>query len=714
MTALHDAEQDTNQAATRTTSIWRWVLPVLGLIAWLVVGGALGPLSGKTSDVQKNDNASYLPQSAESTKVQNDLPSFTKTQSAPAIVVYVRGSGLTDADKNKIRADKRVLGSGLGDQIIGLPLGPFFSDDGKAAQLVLNFSATDPKALGGGVDVIRAQIRNDTGLEAHVAGPAGLFADFGKSFNGIDGVLLLVTGGIILLILILVYRSPILPFVVLISAGFGLTAANGAVYLLAKYNVITLTGQSQGILDVLVLGAGTDYALLLVSRYREELRRYASRFEAMKVAWRAVLAPIVASGSTVIVALLCLLISDLKSNQSLGPVGGLGIVAALFAMLTFLPAVLVLLGRAAFWPFRPHYQSHPAEEHGFWGRIARVVGRRARWVWVITAVLLIGMGAGLASLNANGLPLDKSFVTHQDSTDGQKVLGQHFPGGTGSPTVILAKADQLDAVLQAVKNTPGIADAQPYNGIPAGALPPGTPVPQPVVAAGQVRIDATLAMAPDTGAAYDMVRALRTNVHAVPGADAKVGGFTAVNMDVQDTAKHDRAVIIPIVLVVVFLILVLLLRALLAPLMLVATVVLSFLATLGAAGVVFKNVFHFSGSDSAFPLFAFVFLVALGVDYNIFLMTRVREEAAKRGHRAGTLTGLAVTGGVITSAGVVLAATFSALSVLPLVFLAELAFAVAFGVLLDTLIVRTLLVPALTLELGRAAWWPSKLWKGDK
>jgi putative drug exporter of the RND superfamily len=715
MTAVHDVEQNTAAAPqTRKPSIWRWLLPALGLVAWFLLASTLGPLSGKTSDVQKNDNASYLPKSTESTKVQNLLPDFVRTQSAPAIIVYTRTTGLTDADKAKVRADKRDFGSELGDKTIGLPLGPFFSDDGKAAQLILNFPATDPNALLDSVTLIRDQAKNTPGLEAHVAGPAGLFADFGAAFKGIDGVLLLTTGIIVLFILILVYRSPILPFVVLGSAAFALTLANGAVYLLAKNDLITLTGQSQGILDVLVLGAGTDYALLLVSRYREELRRYRSRFEAMRVAWRAVLAPIVASGGTVIVALMCLLLSDLNSNKSLGPVGGIGIVSALLGMLTLLPAILVLSGRVAFWPFRPHYGSHPAEENGFWGRVARIVGRRARWVWVITTVILIGMGVGLSSLNANGLPLDKSFVTTQDSTVGQKVLGEHFPAGTGSPTVVLARSDQLGPVLDAVRGTSGVAQAVPYTAVPAGALPPGAPQPPPVVADGLVRIDVTLAAAPDSKAGYATVRALRTAVHAVPGADAKVGGFTAVNMDVQDTAKRDRSVIIPIVLVVVFLILVLLLRAVLAPLMLVATVVLSFVATLGVSGFVFRDLFHFGGADSAFPLFAFVFLVALGVDYNIFLMTRVREEAAKRGHRAGTLTGLSVTGGVITSAGLVLASTFAALSVLPLVFLAELAFTVAFGVLLDTLVVRTLLVPALTLEMGRVSWWPSRLWRGEK
>jgi RND superfamily putative drug exporter len=713
MTTVRDVESESGrppaeQPTSPPTRHWRWVVPALMIVAWLLVGGGLGPISQKTSDVQKNDNASYLPQSAESTKVLQETNRFVDTQTLAAIVIYSRDTGLTPADHNKIRGDIRDIGSHLGPDIVGLPIGPAYSKDGKAAQVIVQFSAQDPNKLKDPVVWLRHQAGGVPGLETHVAGPAGLFADFANAFQGIDGVLLIVTGIIVLAILILVYRSPILPFVVLGSAVLALTLGNGAVYLLAKHNVITLTGQSQGIMQVLVLGAGTDYALLLVSRYREELRRHASRYEAIRAAWRAAVAPIVASGLTVIIALLCLLISDLKSNQSLGPVGAIGIGTALLSMLTLLPAILTLLGRAAFFPFRPRYQSHPAEEHGFWGWVSRVVGRRARLVWVATTVALIALSFGLVKLNANGLAQTDAFTTKQDSVTGQQVLGAHFPAGSGLPVVIIAKADHLPAVATAIGRVPGVEAPVPFTGRPPG-VGPGTPK----VVDGLARLDVTLQAAPDSPASHDTIRRLRDEVHAVPGADAKVGGFTAINLDVQDTAKRDRSVIIPAVLVVVFVILVLLLRSVLAPLALIITVVLSFFATLGASGLVFRYLFDFAGTDSAFPLFAFVFLVALGVDYNIFLMTRVREEAGKRGHRAGTLAGLAVTGGVITSAGLVLAATFSALSVLPLVFLAELAFTVAFGVLLDTLVVRSLLVPALTVEMGRIVWWPSRLWRGN-
>src|SRR3989440_10692457 len=467
MTTVAEKEATGAQPKAPSRSVWRWLVPALVIVAWLVGGGALGPLSGRTSDVQKNDNSAFLPQSAESTKVQELIPRFTETQSAAGIVVYVRDGGLTDADKAKVLADKAAFGGHLTGQLVGAPIGPVFSTDGKAAEIIIQFNATDPTKLGESVQYLREQSGNSPGLEAHVAGPAGLYADFGNAFKGIDGVLLLVTGLIVLVILILVYRSPILPFVVLGSAVFALTIANGAVYLLAKNNLVTLNGQSQGILDVLVLGAGTDYALLLVSRYREELRRFPSRFEAIRAAWRAAFAPILASGGTVIVALMCLLLSDLKSNKGLGPVGSIGIAAALLAMLTLLPAILTLVGRVAFWPFRPKYGSHPAEEHGPWGRVSRVVGRRARWVWVVVTLILLAMSAGLVRLNPNGVPLDKSFTTTQDSAVGQRVLAGHFYAGTGTPAVTIAAAGTLDDVIAAAGQVPGVGKPiVPYTGAP--------------------------------------------------------------------------------------------------------------------------------------------------------------------------------------------------------------------------------------------------------
>jgi RND superfamily putative drug exporter len=377
--------------------------------------------------------------------------------------------------------------------------------------------------------------------------------------------------------------------------------------------------------------------------------------------------------------------------------------------------VLVLCGRGAFWPFRPRFRSVPEDQRGFWWRVAGLVGRRPRLVWAVAALALAGLATGVLRLEAHGVPRTESFLTSVDSVVGQELLSAHFPDAAGTPAVIVADAGRLDEVVRAASATPGITAVEPY-------VDPveryyrreaGRPDPGPKVVDGLIRVEATLAMPADSPQAREVVGQLRRDLADVPGAGAMVGGYTAANLDIQQTAQRDRLVVIPLVLGAVLVILMLLLRAVVAPLLLTATVVLSYAATLGVSGVVFRDVFGFAGADSSFPLFAFVFLVALGVDYNIFLMTRVREETVRRGHRAGTLTGLAATGGVITSAGLVLAATFAALAVLPLVFLAQLAFAVAFGVLLDALVVRSLLVPALTLDAGRASWWPGRLRRAD-
>jgi RND superfamily putative drug exporter len=702
----------------------RWVVPAAAVVTWLVIGGPLASLQGQVSSAQRNDNAAFLPASAESTRVLNVDATFQQGATTPAILVYARASGLTPADREKITADTRAIVAAVGSRLSGPPIGPIVAPDDKAAQVILPFAGSvagsDVDTLRDTVEDIRARITSSPGLDAHVTGPVGIFADFTGAFAGIDGVLLLVTGLLILLILLVVYRSPILPLLVLLVAGFALSVAGGVVYLLARADIVTLSGQSQGILDVLVLGAATDYALLIVARFREELRRYADPYDAMRTAWRATVEPIAASGATVILALLCLLVSDLASNRGLGPIGAIGIACALLAMLTLLPALLVLFGRAVFWPFRPEYGSGSARElaerpsgladrpsirerrRGIWARMAGLVGRRARVVWTSTLLVLLILTYGLTRLEAHEIPQSEAFSTVVDSQVGQDVLAQHFPAGTGNPVEIIANAARLNEVVAAASAVPGVASVGPYSGRPVPSGPA-------MVVDGLVRVDATLAVRADSPEAAHVVGQLRKAVHAVPGAEAIVGGFTAINVDVQRTSQRDRAVIIPLVLLVVFVVLALLLRALLAPLLLLLTVLLSFFATLGVSGVVFQDGFGFPGADSAFPLFAFVFLVALGADYNIFLMTRVREEVARRGHKAGTLAALAVTGGVITSAGVVLAATFSALSVLPLVFLVEISFTVAFGVLLETLVVRSLLVPSLVVDIGRRVWWPSAL-----
>jgi RND superfamily putative drug exporter len=370
----------------------------------------------------------------------------------------------------------------------------------------------------------------------------------------------------------------------------------------------------------------------------------------------------------------------------------IGVGVALLSMMTLLPALLVICGRWVFWPVKPAYGSPEPTTRGFWARIGRRIAVRPRVVWITTALILGVMALGLIGLKASGLTNAQSFRGHPDSVAGQTVLDQHFPAGAGQPVQVFgneASAAQLASALRAV---PGI-----------------TGVTAPVTQAGHAYLEATLTSAPDSQAAYTTIDRIRDAVHAVPGANALVGGNTAINLDVQRAAAHDRDLIIPVVLAVVFVILALLLRALVAPVMLIATVVLSFAATLGVSALFFDHVFNFGGADTSFPLFVFVFLVALGIDYNIFLMTRVREEAKRHGARTGALTGLAATGGVITAAGAVLAGTFAVLGTLPVTFLTELGFAVAFGVLLDTLVVRSVLVTALNLDLGRWVWWPSRL-----
>jgi RND superfamily putative drug exporter len=684
----------------------RWF--ALGLfVLWLLVAGFAGPLSGRLTEVEKNDNAAFLPKTAESTAVNDLQQRFVDQDTTPGILVWERESGLTAADR--ALATRQLAEVRAVPKVVAVtPLIP--SQDGKALQSVVQLAGTDGTELTDAANAVRDKVQGGDGLAAYVTGPAGLLADFIAAFEGIDSTLLLVTGVVVIVILLLVYRSPVLRIFPLLSVSFGYSLAGGLVYLLAKDDVLTLNGQSQGILTVLVFGAGTDYALLIISRFREELRRHEDKYDAMRAALRGAGPAVLASGITVILGLLCLLFSDLSSNKSLGPVAALGIAATMAAMLTLLPALLALVGRRAFWPFVPRYGSEAIEARGFWSRAARFVGRHARAVAVVVVLVLVGLSLGIGQLRVSGISQSESFTTTQESVTGQQALERHFPAGVGSPAVIIARDAAADQVLSVVKQTPGVSNAA---FLPAGGgEPSGSAAPR--VEGGLVEIDATLASAPDSPAAYDTVTQLRSVVHAIPGADAKVGGFSAINLDVSDASKRDRVVIIPIVLAVILVVLAVLLRALVAPLLLIATVVLSFAATLGVCAVVFNHVFHFAGADTAFPLFAFVFLVALGIDYNIFLMTRVREETLHIGTRPGVLRGLAVTGGVITSAGVVLAATFSVLGVLPLVFLAEIGFAVAFGVLLDTIVVRSLLVPALVYEVGRRVWWPSRLARRDE
>ena len=681
---------------------------LLVILVWFLgVGAVLAPLAAKLTDVQKNSNADFLPGKAESTKALKLQESFLPKDQVPTVVFYERAGGLTTQDRARAADDLAQIRKT--SWLSGEPSPPVASADGKALQLYLPFDGRDAKVFIADVKAARTMLERPglpAGLGVYVTGLGGLQADLFEVFNSIDTTLFLATGMVVILLLLLVYRSPVLWLAPLLSVATAYLTAAGSIYLLAKHDILTVNGQSQGILTVLTFGAGTDYALLLIARYREELHRHERPWDAMRSALRGAAPAIIASGTTVILGLLCLLASDLSSNRGLGPVTAIGITAAVVTMLTLLPALLVPFGRRIFWPRVPHLDGQDPVHEGVWARIADVVRRRSLVVSAGTGVVLVTLALLSTTLHASGIPQSKSLTGNAESVVGQEHLARHFPAGSGSPVDVIAPAAQVDAALAVVRATQGIAVA-------AVATTNGTFEGSPKVVAGKVLIEAVLAVPSDSREASKAVTSLRTHLDEV-SKDALVGGFTAIDLDIQDASQRDRLVIIPLVLLVILLVLAILLRSILAPLLLVATVVLSFLATLGVCAVVFPHVFHFAGADSAFPLFAFVFLVALGIDYNIFLMTRVREEALVVGTRTGMLRALTVTGGVITSAGVVLAATFTVLGVLPLVFLGELGFAVAFGVLLDTLIVRSLLVPALTLLIGDRIWWPGPLAKGPR
>ncbi|MFD9431139.1 MMPL family transporter [Streptomyces sp. NPDC060002] len=684
----------------------RWLVPVLLVFVWLGVGGVLGPYAGRLGEVATNDQAAFLPRSAESTEVIAAQRAFRQNETLPAIVVWTEdaeaGAGGT-AIEGRLDAAGQALDSLAADRSVAGDVSPaLLSEDGEAIEGVVPLRPDLGDDLAPTFDRIRAAAERVPGATVQLAGPAATRADLSDAFAGIDGLLLGVALATVLVILLLVYRSVLLPLVIILGAVFALGLACAVVYALADHDVVRVDGQVQGILSILVIGAATDYALLLTARYREELAACADRFAAVTAALRKSWGAVVASAATVALGLLALLLSDLTNNRALGPVGAIGIGCAVLSALTFLPAVLVLLGRAAYWPART---TAGGTGQGVWRRVADLVDRAPRRVWAVTLAVLLAGAAFAPTLASRGVPLDETFVNDAPSVAAQETLGRHFPGGSGNPTVAVADAGRLAEVLAAARDTEGVASA-------AGAGASGRPGGEPLVVDGRVRVDVTLASAADGDAALRTVARLRTSLHAVPGADALVGGYTAQRYDTLRTAERDRTLIVPVVLAIIFLILTALLRSLLMPALLVATVALNFLATLGVCGLVFRHVFGFGGTDPSVPLYGFVFLVALGVDYNIFLMSRVREESLRHGVREGVLRGLVTTGGVITSAGVVLAATFAALGVIPLAFLAQIAFIVAFGVLLDTLVVRSLLVPALVRDIGAPAWWPGRLGHG--
>src|SRR5215469_1487422 len=668
----------------------KWVVVSFWLVALIITF----PLFTKLMGAEKNDASAWLPPNAESTKVLNVQARFQSPNIFPGVVVYERPSGLTAVDRAKAAADARRF-AGLPGVVPGRVVGPMPSADGKAMETILQVNVGSQGWNGAttAVKSIRAiTASNPSGLVSHVTGQVGYAADNANVFKGLDKTLLYSALAVVIVILLITYRSPLLWLLPVISSVVALVVAGAVIYLLAKHAGLTVNAQSAGILYVLVFGASTDYALLIVARYREELRRHDRRHPAMATALRRAGPAIIASAATVVLALLTLSVAELNSTSSLGPVLAIGVAVGMLVMITLLPALLVTFPRGVFWPYKPTYGSPEPTTRGMWARVGWSIAPRARITWIITAVLLGVLALGLTGLKANGLTNAQAFRGHPDSVVGASVLAAHFPAGLGEPVIVIGNPGAAAQLRSAFVATPGIASVTP-----------------PVTRAGYAYLEGTLTAPPDSQAAYDTIDRVRAAVHAVPGANALVGGVTATTLDVKRATAHDRTLIIPLILVVVFVILGLLLRALVAPLILTATVVLSFAAALGVSAFFFNHVFGFGGADTSFPLFVFVFLVALGVDYNIFLMTRVREEAIRRDARHGAIVGLAATGGVITSAGFVLAGTFAVLATIPSTFLTELGFAVAFGILLDTIVVRSVLVTALNLDLGRWMWWPSKL-----
>lgn len=690
----------------------RWfhiTVPILLIVMWFGAGGLGGPTFGKISDVSTNNQASFLPSSAESTQVQKLQSKYQEGQAIPAIVVIESDRKLTGkdmvsyADRNAKLADV----NGVQAPVVG----PIPSKDAKALEFIVPI-ANDAKLKTVAADLREAASDKLPGdSRAFVTGPAGLSADLITAFGGIDGILLIVALVAVFAILLAVYRSLLLPVLVLVNAMFALCAAIFVVYMLAKNGVIELNGQSQGILSILVIGAATDYSLLLVSRYREALGVSTSKWDAVLASVKRSAEPIIASSFTVILALLCLLFSDLNSNRSLGPIAATGIAFSLLATLTFLPALLAVFGRAAFWPSKIAASVHrksvtvisgQEELAGLWKRVGRLLVARTRTTWVIIVVVLAVGSLGLLQLKASGVPQTDLVLSRSNAADGQRAIARHFSAGSGAPVLVAIPQESLAKTQAVLREDKNLTDVTAYSG-----QGPTSDVTKAKIVDGKALLSATLTVDPYSSQAEAAIKSLRTTLaNHVEGA--LVGGTTALSVDTNVTAVSDLKKIIPLVLLMIVIVLAILLRSIIAPLVLIATVVLSFAATMGISALVFNHIFHFPGADASVPLFGFVFLVALGVDYNIFLVSRTREEALKYGTRAAVLHSLGKTGGVITSAGVVLAATFAALGIIPILFLAQLAFIVAFGVLLDTVVIRSLLVPALFYDIGARVWWPSR------
>ncbi|MFC8360471.1 MMPL family transporter [Streptomyces griseorubiginosus] len=664
----------------------RRAVPWLVLGLWIVVLVAVSPFAAKLADVQRDRAVDYLPASADSTqvaKVQERLPGGEATE---MVVVYHRDGGLTAADRaTAARQIGRIADAHpLTAEPRGIP-----SKDGTTVMYPVASTepGTDEKARDQLVKEVRSVAKGEDGLAVDVGGEGALATDAGEVYDSLGGPLLYTTAGVVALLLILIYRSPLLWLVPLGVAGMSEFLAQGVAYGLNQGFGTSVTGQSAGIMTILVFGAGTDYALLLVSRYREELRRIERPYDAMVAALKGCGPAVLASSGTVAAGLLCLLAADLNSSRGMGPLGTVGVLVALAAMMTLLPAVLVLLGRRVFWPLVPRYGSTPKARRSLFAAMGSSAGRRPLTVLAGGAVLLGALALGALNLPGS-LKQEDSFTTRPDAVAAMRTLAAAYPEQGTQPIAVITPADRADATLATIRGTQGVDSARKGR-----------------TGDGWTEISVTAVNAPESAGETATIKALRDRLDG-----SYVGGPSAEQLDLKDTNSRDRKIVVPIVLVSVLLILIALLRSLVAPLILVVAVVAVWGAALGIGGLVFGPLFGFEGTDPGLGLLSFVFLVALGVDYGIFLMHRMREESlAGAEPDTAALTALRTTGGVIASAGLVLAATFAVLTNMPLVQLVELGFVIAVGVLLDTFLVRTYLVTSAAVALRRTVWWPGPL-----
>ncbi|MQY06319.1 MMPL family transporter [Actinomadura macrotermitis] len=659
------------------------------LAAWLLIVLIAGGFAAKVADVQDNDPASWLPADSQATRaVEIAERHFAEHDRATAVVVYTRDGGLTPADLAKADRDRGATPGATA---------PTRSADGRSVlfSAPVPMASNDNGVLGDAVGRLRKTTGQaaPAGLDVRVTGQAGTIADYIEVYSGMDGVLLAVALAVVTVVLLVTYRSPVLWSIPLLATFLGTWTALGAVYLLARHAGLKVDGQSSYILMVLGLGVGTDYALLLIARYREELGRRADRHEAMAHALRRCLPAVTASAATVVIASLCLVFGRMNNTQGLGPVVAIGVAVVCLAATSLLPALLVVLGRWVFWPRRPAVAPAgpdapaAAPGTGLWGRVAAAVDARPRLIWIGSAAALAVLAAAAFTLHS-GQALDEQFTGTTDAIAGQRQIARHFPAGSAEPADVYVADARAGAVLARVGRVGGVTSAARDRS-----------------AGGYTHLTVVLADEPDTPAARATITRVRD---AVAGTGAVVGGQTAVALDTSRAQGAEEALLIPLILAVVLIMLVLLLRALTASLLLIASVVLSYGAALGMAGLLYRALGH-PRIDRGLLLFGFLFLVALGIDYTIFLMSRAREEAHLHGHRAGVLNGLRVTGGVITSAGLVLAATFGVMAVVPTVSALQQGLLIAGGVLLDTLVVRSLLIPALALDAGKRIWWPARV-----